>query len=66
MTLIAGRQVDGAVASLDALVEVVDAVGRIPKFTILFDSGIRGAADVFKAMALGAHAVLVKRWQDTN
>ncbi|EMD36889.1 hypothetical protein CERSUDRAFT_137195 [Gelatoporia subvermispora B] len=55
----AGRQVDGAVASLDALPEVVEAVGD--KMTILFDSGIRTGPDAFKALALGAHAVMVGR-----
>ncbi|PWN39089.1 FMN-linked oxidoreductase, partial [Ceraceosorus guamensis] len=55
----AGRQVDGAIASLDALPEVVRAVkGKIP---ILFDSGIRSAADVFKALALGADCVMIGR-----
>ncbi len=54
-----GRQVDGAIASLDVLKEIADAVGE--KTTILFDSGIRRGADVFKAMALGAQAVLVAR-----
>jgi lactate 2-monooxygenase len=50
-----GRQVDGAVAALDALVPVVEAVqGRVP---VLFDSGVRGGADVFRAIALGARAV---------
>ena len=54
-----GRQVDGAVAALDALPGVVDAVGgRIP---VLFDSGIRTGADVVKAVALGARAVLLGR-----
>jgi L-lactate dehydrogenase (cytochrome) len=54
-----GRQVDGAVASLDALVEVRDAVGD--DTTVLVDSGIRTGADVIKAMALGADAVLLGR-----
>jgi len=54
-----GRQVDGAVAALDALGAIVRAVdGRI---SILFDSGIRGGADIFKALALGAEAVLIGR-----
>jgi len=54
-----GRQVDGAVAALDALPAVVKEVnGRIP---VLFDSGIRRGADVFKALALGARAVLLGR-----
>jgi len=55
----AGRQVDGAVGSLEILPEIVDAVGD--KMTIIFDSGIRTGADVFKALALGAHAVAVGR-----
>jgi lactate 2-monooxygenase len=54
-----GRQVDGAVAALDALVEVRDAVG--PEPTVLMDGGIRHGADVVKAMALGADATLVGR-----
>ena len=54
-----GRQVDGAIATLDALPGVVDAAaGRIP---VLMDSGIRGGADVFKALALGARAVCLGR-----
>ena len=54
-----GRQVDGAIATLDALPGVVDAVaGRMP---VLMDSGIRGGADVFKALALGARAVCLGR-----
>ncbi|MEA2386844.1 MAG: lactate 2-monooxygenase, partial [Thermoleophilaceae bacterium] len=54
-----GRQVDGAIASLDALPPIVRAVdGRMP---VLFDSGIRTGRDVFKALALGADAVLVGR-----
>ena len=54
-----GRQIDGAVGSLDALPPIVATVGgRIP---VLFDSGIRSGADVFKAIALGANAVLLGR-----
>lgn len=54
-----GRQIDGGIASLDALPAVVDAVnGRMP---VLFDSGVRGGADVFKAIALGATAVCLGR-----
>ena len=54
-----GRQVDGAIATLDALPDVVEAVdGNIP---VLFDSGVRGGADVLKALALGARAVCLGR-----
>jgi isopentenyl diphosphate isomerase/L-lactate dehydrogenase-like FMN-dependent dehydrogenase len=54
-----GRQVDGAVAALDALPRVAKVVGE--KATVLFDSGIRRGADVLKALALGARAVLLGR-----
>ncbi|MBV8609170.1 MAG: lactate 2-monooxygenase [Singulisphaera sp.] len=54
-----GRQLDGALAALDALPRVVDAVGD--RTTILFDSGIRRGADVLKAVALGARGVLLGR-----
>jgi lactate 2-monooxygenase len=54
-----GRQVDGAVAALDALVEVHAAVGG--QTTLLVDGGIRAGADVLKALALGADAVLLGR-----
>jgi isopentenyl diphosphate isomerase/L-lactate dehydrogenase-like FMN-dependent dehydrogenase len=54
-----GRQVDGSIAALDALPGVVEAVqGRVP---VLFDSGVRGGADLFRALALGARAVGVGR-----
>ncbi|KAL1670392.1 FMN-dependent dehydrogenase [Schizophyllum commune] len=55
----AGRQVDGAIASLDALEKIVPAVSD--KIYIMYDSGVRGAADVFKALALGAKFVFVGR-----
>jgi isopentenyl diphosphate isomerase/L-lactate dehydrogenase-like FMN-dependent dehydrogenase len=54
-----GRQVDGSVAALDALVEVREALG--PEAVVLMDSGIRTGADVLKALALGADAVLLGR-----
>ena len=54
-----GRQVDGAIASLDALAQVAaEVAGRIP---VLFDSGIRSGSDIFKAVALGAAGVLIGR-----
>lgn len=55
----AGRQVDGAIASLDALEKIVAAVGD--KTYIMYDSGVRSASDVFKALALGAQFVWVGR-----
>lgn len=54
-----GRQVDGAAAAIDALPEVVKVTkGRLP---VLFDSGIRSGADMFKALALGASAICLGR-----
>jgi lactate 2-monooxygenase len=54
-----GRQVDGAVGSLEALPAIAAAVGD--QLSVLFDSGIRGGADMLKALALGARAVLIGR-----
>lgn len=54
-----GRQVDGAIASLDALEAIVPVVDR--RVPLLFDSGIRCGADVYKALALGASAVCIGR-----
>lgn len=54
-----GRQVDGSIAALDALPAVCDVIQN--KIPVLMDSGIRRGADVIKAMALGAKAVLVAR-----
>jgi len=54
-----GRQLDGAVGSLDMLPQIVEAVGD--KIPVLFDSGIRTGADIIKALSLGAKAVLVGR-----
>jgi lactate 2-monooxygenase len=54
-----GRQVDGAIAALDALPAVAEAVGS--RLTVLFDGGIRGGADMLKALALGAQAILIGR-----
>jgi isopentenyl diphosphate isomerase/L-lactate dehydrogenase-like FMN-dependent dehydrogenase len=54
-----GRQVDGAIGALDALPAVAAAVGD--EMPVLFDSGVRGGADVIKALALGARAVLIGR-----
>lgn len=54
-----GRQVDGAIATLDALPAIAEVVqGRIP---VLLDSGVRTGPDVVKAIALGANAVLIGR-----
>jgi len=54
-----GRQVDGSISTFEALPKIVEAVnGKIP---VLLDSGVRGGADVFKALALGAKAVCIGR-----
>jgi isopentenyl diphosphate isomerase/L-lactate dehydrogenase-like FMN-dependent dehydrogenase len=54
-----GRQIDGEIAALDALPDVVGAVGD--RMTVLLDSGVRTGSDVIKALALGAKAVLIGR-----
>ncbi len=54
-----GRQLDGAVAALDALPEIVDAVGS--QAAVLFDSGVRRGSDIVKALALGADFVFCGR-----
>ncbi len=54
-----GRQVDGSISTLEALPSVVNAVQE--KIPVLMDSGIRGGADIFKALALGAKAVCLGR-----
>jgi lactate 2-monooxygenase len=54
-----GRQVDGSISTLEALPSIVDAVQQ--KIPVLIDSGIRGGADIFKALALGAKAVCLGR-----
>ena len=54
-----GRQLDGTIASIDALPKIVEVVnGKIP---VLFDSGIRRGIDALKALALGATAVCIGR-----
>jgi isopentenyl diphosphate isomerase/L-lactate dehydrogenase-like FMN-dependent dehydrogenase len=54
-----GRQLDGVAPSLEALPEVVEAVAE--RAEVLLDGGVRRGADVLKALALGARAVLVGR-----
>ena len=54
-----GRQLDGAIASLDALPAIVEAVdGRVP---VLLDGGVRRGTDVLMALAIGADAVGIGR-----
>jgi isopentenyl diphosphate isomerase/L-lactate dehydrogenase-like FMN-dependent dehydrogenase len=56
-----GRSLDGAPATLDCLAAIRAVVGQ--DFPVLLDSGIRSGSDIFKALALGANAVLVGRLQ---
>jgi isopentenyl diphosphate isomerase/L-lactate dehydrogenase-like FMN-dependent dehydrogenase len=54
-----GRNLDTAISPIEVLPEVVDAVGR--RVTVLVDSGFRRGTDVVKALAMGAHAVMIGR-----
>jgi len=54
-----GRQLDGSIASLDALPEVAAAVAG--RAEVYLDGGVRRGTDVMKALALGARAVMVGR-----
>jgi isopentenyl diphosphate isomerase/L-lactate dehydrogenase-like FMN-dependent dehydrogenase len=54
-----GRNLDGAISPIEALPDVVDAVGK--RVTVLVDGGFRRGSDVVKALALGAHAVQIGR-----
>ena len=54
-----GRAFDSAVATIDILPEIVEAVGN--RCTVIVDSGIRRGSDIVKALALGAKMVLVGR-----
>jgi L-lactate dehydrogenase (cytochrome) len=53
-----GRQLDGSIAPLRVLPEIVEACGEVP---VLFDSGVRRGTDVIKALALGAKFVFLGR-----
>jgi isopentenyl diphosphate isomerase/L-lactate dehydrogenase-like FMN-dependent dehydrogenase len=54
-----GRAMDSAISTIEALPDIVDAVGS--RTTVLFDSGIRRGSDIIKALALGAKAALIGR-----
>jgi len=54
-----GRQLDNCVATIDALPEIVEAVGH--SLVVLIDGGFRRGADIVKALALGAKGVLLGR-----
>jgi lactate 2-monooxygenase len=54
-----GRQVDGAISTIEALPKITEAINK--KIPVLMDSGVRGGADMIKAIALGATAVCIGR-----
>src|ERR1700757_4427767 len=54
-----GRQLDGAPSSIEALPEIVDAVGS--QMEVMFDGGIRSGQDVMRALALGAKSCMIGR-----
>jgi len=54
-----GRNLDGAVSPIEVLPEIADAIGK--RATVFVDSGFRRGSDVVKALALGAHAVMIGR-----
>jgi lactate 2-monooxygenase len=54
-----GRQVDGSISTIEALPKIAEVINE--KIPVLIDSGIRGGADAFKAIALGAKAVCIGR-----
>src|SRR5277367_3768375 len=54
-----GRQLDGAPSSIEALPEIVDAIGG--KMEVMFDGGIRSGQDVMRALALGAKSCMIGR-----
>jgi L-lactate dehydrogenase (cytochrome)/(S)-mandelate dehydrogenase len=54
-----GRTFDASPASIEVLAGIVDAVAD--RMTVIFDSGVRRGSDVLKAMAIGAHAVMIGR-----